>query len=251
MNPVLTELLETGSAVSEKGNVHRIRSHIPKEEGLFLERLVSEVKPAVSLEVGLAYGVSTLFICQGLAGVDKPRHIIIDPNQFKSTSSPGHDCYEGIGLYNLRRAGYEHMIEFHDGASHLALPLLVKDGVKVDFAFVDGWHTFDFACVDFFYVDLLLRAGGMVVLDDTDFPSVWKLARYIVRNRSYKVVECLPTADIATRHPLRWLRLNGTPKLLRAWYRFIHSDGLSPHSRCIAFRKTGEDTRSWDFHRDF
>jgi len=251
VNHVLTELLETGCAVSENGNVHRIRSHISKEEGLFLERLVTEVKPTVSLEVGLAYGVSTLFICQGLAGTNKPRHIVIDPNQFKPTSGPEHDCYEGIGLYNLRRAGYEQMIEFHDAPSHLALPLLVENDVKLDFAFIDGWHTFDFACVDFFYVDMLLRPGGLVVLDDTDFPSVWKLARFIVRNRAYEVVGCLPSADVVTRHPLRWLRLNGTRKLSRAWYQLLHSNGLSPHNRCIAFRKAGEDTRSWDFHRDF
>lgn len=249
MNPVLTELLETGLAVSERGKVHKVRSHIPRDEGQFLERIVSKVKPAVSLEVGLAYGVSTLFICKGLETVHKPRHIVIDPNQF--TPNPSHDCYEGIGLLNLRKAGYEHIIEFHDEPSYLALPSLLRDGVKIDFAFIDGWHTFDFASVDFFYVDLLLRPGGIVVIDDTDFPSVWKLARYIVKNRAYKVVQCLPAADIVTRHPLRWLHRNGTRRVSRTWYRLTHNDGLVPHSRCIAFKKEADDTRSWDFHRDF
>jgi predicted O-methyltransferase YrrM len=249
MNPVLTELLETGSAVSEDGRVHKIRSQIPLEEGLFLERIVSEVKPAVSLEVGLAYGVSTLFICKALESVQNPHHIVIDPNQLQSNST--HDYYEGVGLYNLRRAGYERMIEFHASPSYLALPLLVSRGVKVDFAFIDGWHTFDFASVDFFYVDLLLRTGGEVVIDDTHFPSVRKLCRYIVTNRPYRVTRCLAVADTVTRHPLRWLWLNGTPRVSRALYRITHRDGLLPHSRCIAFRKEADDTRSWDFHRDF
>src|SRR5258707_11956324 len=53
-------------------------------------------------EVGLAYGVSTLFICKGLEAVLKPRHIVIDPNQFKS--SPLQEMsFEGIGLHNLRK----------------------------------------------------------------------------------------------------------------------------------------------------
>jgi predicted O-methyltransferase YrrM len=250
VNPVLTELIETGVAVSESGKVHKVRSHIPTNEGQFLERLVSDLKPAVSLEVGLAYGVSTLFICKGLEGVPKPRHIVIDPNQFSPTPLQ-EVCFEGIGLYNLRKAGYEHMIDFHDTPSYLALPALVRDGVKLDFAFIDGWHTFDFASVDFFYVDLLLRPGGIVVIDDTYFPSVWKLARYIVRNRAYKVVDCLPVADVVTRHPLRWLLRNGTRRVSRAWYRRTHDDGLLPSSRCIAFKKEAEDNRSWDFHKDF
>jgi predicted O-methyltransferase YrrM len=250
VNPVLTELLETGMAVSESGKVHKVRSHITTDEGQFLERLVSDLKPAVSLEVGLAYGVSTLFICKGLEGVHKPRHIVIDPNQFRSTPLQ-EETFEGIGLHNLRKAGYEHMIEFHDAPSYLALPALVRNGLKLDFAFIDGWHTFDFASVDFFYVDLLLRPGGIVVIDDTDFPSVWKLSRYIVRNRAYKVVDCLPVADVVTRHPWRWLLRNGTRRVSRAWYRWIQYDGLLPYSRCIAFKKEAEDNRSWDFHKDF
>jgi len=76
MNPILAELLQTGQAVSEAGKVHKIRSHITVDEGYFLEQIVSTVKPAVSLEVGLAYGVSTLFICKGLEAVQDPHHII-------------------------------------------------------------------------------------------------------------------------------------------------------------------------------
>ena len=125
------------------------------------------------------------------------------------------------------------------------------EGVHVDFAFIDGWHTFDFALVDFFYVDRLLRCGGVVVLDDTDFPSVWKLCRYIITNRGYKVVRCLasntlPTARLPKRLAIRYWR--------RGWRKsrgiFSH-DGLEPYSRCIAFRKEAEDLRSWDFHQDF
>jgi hypothetical protein len=32
-------------------------------------------------------------------------------------------------------------------------------GVQVDFAFMDGWHTFDYTLLDFFYTDKL---GGHV-----------------------------------------------------------------------------------------
>ncbi len=189
MNPVLEEILRTGFAISRSGKRLQVRSHITAEEGNFLQEIVAEIKPRVSLEVGFAYGVSTLFICETLASQPAARHIVIDPHQFQPTGmQKGHETYDGAGLYNLKKAGYDRFVEFLEVPSQLALPKLVSEGVQVDFAFIDGFHTFDFALVDFFYVDRLLRCGGVVVLDDTDFPSLWKLCRYIVTNRSYTVV---------------------------------------------------------------
>lgn len=249
MNPVLAELLQTGVVVSESGKTHKVHSHISLQEGLFLQEIVSEVRPSVSLEVGLAYGVSALFICDVLARLQNPRHIVIDPHQLQPSST--HMSFEGMGLRNLQKAGYERLIEFYGDPSYLSLPLLVSQGTKVDFAFIDGWHTFDFASVDFFYVDLLLRSGGVVVIDDTDFPSVWKLCRYIITNRAYSVVRCLSAEEAATRNPLRWLSRKSRRAFGRGLWSVTHHDGLIPCSRCIAFRKEAEDSRSWDFHRRF
>jgi len=249
MNPVLAELLQTGVVVSESGKTHKVHSHISLQEGLFLQEIVSEVRPRVSLEVGLAYGVSALFICDALAHLQNPRHIVIDPHQLQPSST--HMSFEGMGLHNLRKAGYERLIEFHGDPSYLSLPSLVSQGAKIDFAFIDGWHTFDFASVDFFYVDLLLRCGGVVVIDDTDFPSVWKLCCYIVTNRAYSVLRCLPSEEASTRNPLRWLARKSFKASARRLWWVTHHDGLIPYSRCIAFKKESEDSRSWDFHRNF
>lgn len=252
MNPVLTQLVETGTAVSESGKVHKIIAHIPTEEGFFLKSIVSELKPQRSLEVGLAYGVSALFICEALAEIPGARHIVIDPHQLQPTAT--HMSFEGAGLAGLKRAGYESMIEFHGESSYVALPALASQGTRIDFAFIDGWHTFDYASVDFFYVDLMLRAGGVVVIDDTDFPSVWKLCRYIMSNRAYRVIGCVPAEEppvVFSRYVIRDAMKRASRVLNRNWYRLTHSDGLVPFSRCIAFRKEENDTRSWDFHREF
>ena len=253
MNPVLSEMVRLGVAGSESGKVHKIHSQIPTEEGFFLKSIVSEFKPRISLEVGLGYGISALFICDALSQIPEARHIVIDPHQVRPGAT--HISFEGVGLENLRKAGYESLIEFHDAPSQLALPSLVSQGLKIDFAFIDGWHTFDFASVDFFYVDLLLRPGGVVVIDDTDFPSVWKLCRYITTNRAYSVIRCLPAPDVPLRLSPRNLagdlmtRVSHT--VSRYSYRLTHHDGLLPFSRCVAFKKEADDSRSWDFHRNF
>lgn len=249
MNPILKELIRSGVTVSSNGKTHNVHSHIPTEEGLFLQSIISEVKPRVSLEVGLGYGISALFICEALSKLSSPRHIVIDPHQLRSTAT--HISFEGVGLENLKKAGYDRMIEFHDAPSYLALPSLVSKGVKVDFAFIDGWHTFDFASMDFFYVDLLLPPGGVVVIDDTYFPSVWKLCRYITTNRAYSVIRCLPMPDDLSLIYRKRVATRVSHSFSRSIYKMTHGDNLVPHCRCIAFRKESDDSRSWDFHRKF
>jgi predicted O-methyltransferase YrrM len=254
MNQILQEILRTGHAESADGTEKvAVHSQVPPEEGEFLRRLVAEVNPTVSLEVGCAFGVSALFICEGLSRGPATRHIVIDPYQLTG--------YRGIGLNNLKRAGFGDVVELHALPSHTALPQLEASGLRIDFAFIDGYHTFDFVLLDFFYIDRMLRVGGVVALDDADWPSIRQVCRYIATNRSYSVLRCLRPAGAAAAPPaglgerLRRGAARLLPRLGRppAPETAIADEelGLVPGSRCIAFRKEAEDDRRWDFHRAF
>ncbi len=252
MNAVLERILQTRQVETTEGQRLPLEgSEVPAEEGRWLQAIVSEIKPAVSLEVGLANGLSALFICEVLAQQRSARHIIIDPYQETN--------WQSVGLTNLRRAGYGTFIEFYPLPSHQALPQLEARDVTLDFAFVDGAHTFDYALVDFFYVDRMLRVGGVIVLDDTDcYPGLRKLCRFIAKNRAYSVYRCssLPRQRRPTlKHQVfeGLARVSGTVKRL-ARPEALEPDlalGLLPESRCIAFRKEADDTRRWDFHQEF
>jgi len=187
MNAVLEELLG-GYTSYPSGERVKVLHAIGRQKGEFLQELIREVRPVVSLEVGLAHGVSALFICEALSKIDNTRHIVIDPYQGRF-DMPHYDLredgYKGIGLYNLSRAGYDDMIEFHEQPSYRVLPRLEEQERKIDFAFIDGWHTLDYALVDFFYIDKMLNVGGMVVFDDADWPAIRKVIRYVVRNARY------------------------------------------------------------------
>jgi len=63
------------------------------------------------------------------------------------------------------------------------------NGTKIDFAFIDGMHTFDYTLIDFFYIDRLLNAGGVIVFDDLCIPAVNKVCRYALTNRAYSLFE--------------------------------------------------------------
>jgi predicted O-methyltransferase YrrM len=254
MNPVLEEILHTQTVKSESGKqIALTGSGIPPEEGRFLQKMVDLAKPSVSVEVGLAFGISALYICEALAQQPAAHHIVIDPHQFRpSYAHQDHPNYEGAGLYSLQRAGYGNLIEYRELTSEIALPQLVSEGIKIEFAFIDGWHTFDAALVDFFYVDRLLRPGGIVVIDDTHFQSLWPLCRYIITNRAYRVEACLPIplaeAPRDALHPWRNKYGWAASRALRS---IIRRDGLIPHSRAVAFRKLADDSRTWNFHRPF
>src|SRR5256885_7845230 len=92
------------------------------------------------------------------------RLISIDPVQLSD--------FQGIGVENLRRSGLADRHELHNAYDYFALPKLLESGLKIDFAYIDGWHTFDYALLDFFYVDKMLRPGGVVGFNDCGYRAV-------------------------------------------------------------------------------
>ena len=257
MNPVLEKILRTGNTTSASGEIIKVHSQISEKQGESLHEIISEVRPKVSLEIGLAYGISSLYICEALAKVQAERHIIIDPYQ--------HQWWKGIGILNLKEAGYEKMIEFHEAPSFRVLPKLEADGLRIDFAFIDGYHTFDYVMVDFFYIDKMLRVGGVVAFDDFCYPSIRKLCRYILTNLPYSVFQ-KPAPDASHKVTLkRWLAFN-LPIFSKEVRRIAKPEILEPNHKLglrnreyVAFRKEKEDvcgdgsngTRRWDDHHEF
>lgn len=257
MNAVLAELLDTRRVVARDGTVIPLHSEISTAEGAALQRLVRAVRPQVTLEIGCGYGISALYICEALAEVGGRRHIVIDPDQLTD--------WKSAGLFTVERAGFGSLLEFHPLPSHLALPRLEESGVRVGLALIDGWHTFDYAMVDFFYVDHLLEPGGVLMLDDTAaYPAIRKLARYIATHRQYvplrndngSRVESAAAAPFVPS-PGRIRRM--AERVLQP--RLVYGDarlGLPPDN-FIAFRKVADDkrgngsggTRRWDQHHEF
>ena len=90
-------------------------------------------------------------------------------------------------------------LRFEVGASHHTLPRLEAEGVEVDLVLVDGSHAFPLPVVDWLYAGSMLRAGGLLVVDDVELPAVQVLVRFV-------------DADP------RWTSVGGTRKW-RAWER--------------------------------
>ena len=71
--------------------------------------------------------------------------------------------------------------------SELALPKLVEEGEQYDVAFIDGCHNWPAVFVDFCYMNMLLPAGGTILLDDLHLYSVAELFNFLRRQEQLRV----------------------------------------------------------------
>lgn len=151
-------------------------------EGESLKQWVVKEKAVNSIEIGLAYGFSTLYICEGLLhNKQNPKHTIIDAWQTQP------DKYANIGLDLLAKAGVKDIIEFHGEKSQIVLPRFLGDNRKFDFAFVDGNHRFDYVFLDLFYLGQLVRSGGVIFMDDYNAPGIKKATAFFVKNLGWRI----------------------------------------------------------------
>ncbi len=74
---------------------------------------------------------------------------------------------------------------FKDATSDAALPKL-DSACKVDVALIDGNHSFPIPIVDWHYIDLRLKKGGILLVDDSHIRSVGLLCEFLRTEDSYQ-----------------------------------------------------------------
>jgi predicted O-methyltransferase YrrM len=203
-------------------------TRIAPAEGMWLYDLCRRLKPEKSLEIGLAYGFSTLFLLAAISANGSGEHVAVDPCQ--------PDRWNGIGAQWARILGMEHAFRFISETSVQALPALAGNGEAFDLIFVDGSHFFDSALVDFVLASEVCRPGGYIILDDLWLPPIRKVVAFVRANR-------LDFTEVETPMHRLWSRWSA-----RAPGRVINEVALA---NVAVFRKTGTDNRAWSHYVDF
>ena len=226
---------------------------ISKEEGGFLTQLITENSYSTTIEVGCALGLSSLYICDAISKFPNHSHTILDPAQ--------QSLYNNIGLKNLEANGYD-FFTFIEEYSEIALPKLLSEGKKYDFGFIDGWHTFDHTLIDFFYLNRMVKVGGMIVFDDADWPSVTKLLRYLGQYPSYEVI--LPkfsknkNNSVTIKQQLFKMMSFGAKIIPEKQRKELFSERIVKNQykrvklpSVVALKKISEDNRDWKWYKEF
>ena len=249
--PVLAEILRTKKVYAGDGKSFDLDFSVDSDEGRAIHALIKDHNISTSLEVGCAYGISSLYICDALSTHQSRHHTIIDPVQ--STD------YHGIGISNLRRAGFD-FFSLIEKPSEIALPELLANKAKFQFVFIDGWHTFDHTLLDFFYANRLVEEGGFVAIDDTDFPSISRVISYVSKYPNYRIYKRVNVAvsGSGARHLAQKCVSACLRTVARSLPQRYSSDVFTEpfrrndlHSTMVIFQKIGPDTRNWNWHEPF
>ena len=175
---ILSEMYSAPTLEGANGPVEiNAITRVDKVKGSELNRLVRENGVRNSLEVGLAYGFSTIWIMDGLP--DEGRHTAIDPFQ--------HSGWGGVGVTQAKRLPRKQFQFLEDYSIH-ALSDFIRAGDRFDFIFIDGNHRFDDVLVDFYLADQLLKVGGVMALDDTWMASIRTVLSFVLSNRAYQLL---------------------------------------------------------------
>lgn len=200
------------------------QTSLSRNKGEFIWNLIRENNYQKTIEIGCALGVSSLYICDAISDSDNPSHTIVDPNQTSGWAS--------IGTRNLeeRNIGFFTLIE---EPSEIALPKLLEKKEIFDFGLIDGWHTFDHTLIDFFYLNRVIKVGGMIVIDDANWPSISKLLKYLIKYPSYELV--LDSKDKSS---------------------YLKDDLFDPNKdtlfpAIVGLKKHADDLRRWDWYEPF
>ena len=126
-------------------------------------KLCREVKPKATLEIGLAYGFSTVYFLAAIRENDFGHHTAVDPFQ---------SHYHGIGWRQTRSLGMSDSFRFIEEKSVPALVHFADRGETLEVIFIDGNHRFDNVFVDFTLSAELCPMGGCITLDDMWMPSI-------------------------------------------------------------------------------
>lgn len=189
------------------GQTHPIdaETRISPQQGMWIYEFCRSSKPENVLEIGMAYGFSTIFFLAAIARNHSGQHTAVDPFEISD--------WHGIALQKAREVGMEKSLRHIEKESCRAFADLASGGRQFDLIFIDGSHLFDAVLLDLTLSVPLCRIGGHIILDDMWMPSVQTLVSFARTNRADLAEIPTPIGNISM------FRVIGEDK--RDWRNFV------------------------------
>jgi hypothetical protein len=222
-----------------------VESGITKRESEVISKLLADIKPQTTAEIGCANGGSTQVIAEALEQNGQGHHFAVDPFQAS--------YWKNAGKIRVSAANLSHRVTFHDEYPERIFHTLPE----LDFVFIDGSHLFDFTIIDFVMSDRRLKVGGIMGFHDTWMGAVRGVLRFVLSNRAYEPFNVgnhtRPMSQFRRfrhRAAIQVARLvSGETDLITKRTPFERF-GLD-HTNLVFVKKTGADTRDWRFFNEF
>ena len=173
------------------GGLHILdaNTRISPEQGMWIYQLCRDLKPQSTVEVGMAYGFSTMYFLAAIQANGLGSHLAVDPFQ--------EEHWHGIGLEHARLLSLPGSFRFVHETSVRALTHCASQNLRFDVIFIDGNHRFDDVLVDFTLAAQVCRTAGHIILDDMWMPSIRRAVAFIRANRLDFTAVATPIGNIA------------------------------------------------------
>ncbi len=169
-----------GTERKEPINIRK-STRITIEQGSTIHRIVNSAGIKRTLEIGFAYGFSSIWILDALLNKENANHTAIDP--FEKLH------WDGVGIKQVEKMNNAKIFKWISDYSIHSLSTLISKKERFDFIFIDGNHRFDDVIVDFYLCDQLVEPNGIIAIDDMWMPSIRKATQFILSNRSYEIIQ--------------------------------------------------------------
>ena len=163
------------------GALHPIdrKTRISPEQGMWLHDFCVAQKPAQVVEIGMAYGYSSLYFLAALDRNGRGRLTSIDPFQDANWGGIGRTHAQAVAP--ARDGG---AFRFIQDRGDRAQADLARAGERFELVFIDGNHRFDDVLTDFYLYAPLCTVGGHLVFDDYWMRSIRAVVAYVRNNRA-------------------------------------------------------------------
>lgn len=248
----LEQIFETSTIeVNDGGERVPVHSNTSREQGVFLQKIFDFIKPEKSLEIGFAFGISTLFILEKHREINSVNgaHLVIEPDK----------SWGNAAVHNIEKEGLSRYLDIRNDYSDKVLSQLFLDNHRIQYAYVDTSKKFDVVMHDFYLINKILDVGGVIILDDCGggWPGIQRVARFINILPNYKVLEGFnkykDTVKKKIAESIVSFFIASLPfkKRLYSTIDFKTDRQLNLDYYCIAFQKISVDNRDWNWDRPF
>jgi predicted O-methyltransferase YrrM len=194
--PRLKRMIESGLVETLDGKMVPFGAGSTINNLQIIRHLVLALRPARTLEVGLAHGASALTFLASLRDLNRSggefRHVAIDPYQ--------RTIWGGVALHSISMEGFSDHFRCYEEESSSALPRLCDERQEFQIIDIDGSHLFEDVFLDFAFTVRLLPIGGICLFDDCSDPHVQKVIRFIESN--YQSIPCRYPLEGFVKKPL-------------------------------------------------
>ena len=165
------EITDFGSGANHKQYKHRFervasfvrKSSVSERYGCLLFRLVEYFKPKTIIELGTSVGISTLYMATAF-----PEANIFTLEGCTTKAEQAATNFSALNVTNIVQ---------HIGRFDIVLPDVIEQAGKLDFAFIDGNHTYEATIANFESLLTIAHNDTVFVFDDihwsADMQKAW------------------------------------------------------------------------------